>query len=461
MGNNEVFCEIIPPHLLEEIAKRGKAHQRERARRALTVSAQFRRRRRAVIPKAPSGAHRLAVGQIEKLKFREIYDAGHRERLPGRMVRSEGDRRIKDVAVNEAYDYSGRTYDFFQRVFGRNSLDGRGLSLKSSVHYGAHYDNAFWNGAQMVYGDGDGEFFERFTAALDVVGHELTHGVVQFEAGLAYWGQPGALNESFADVFGSLVKQFVVKQKAKDADWLVGRGLLTSKIRGKALRSLKDPGTAYDDPLLGKDPQPGHMKDYVAIKKDNGGVHINSGIPNKAFYETAIRLGGYAWEKAGRIWYAALTEKLSEEADFAQAAKATTAAAAELYGVKSREWQATKDGWEAVGVKFDSGDGRQGHRGIKIRLSRAGGFAGIERIWELDEKTLRPGKIKELKKIVTKARLFASASVSSRRSQVRDAFEYQLTIEDKDQKQTVQCAETTAPQALRRCFDWIQKNSLA
>ena len=191
--------------------------------------------------------------------------------------------------MNEAYDYSGATYDLFKTIYNRNSIDDNGMKLDSTVHYQKGYDNAFWNGNQMVYGDGDEDLppdqqlFNRFTKAIDVVGHELTHGVTQFEANLTYFQQSGALNESFSDVFGSLVKQYHLQQSAVDADWIIGEGLFTANVAGKGIRSMKAPGTAYNDPVLGKDPQPDHMKDYVNTSSDNGGVHINSGIPNYAF----------------------------------------------------------------------------------------------------------------------------------------------------------------------------------
>ena len=195
-------------------------------------------------------------------KNRIVYDAKSTENLPGTKVRGEGDPPVADVAVNEAYDGAGHTYDLYFEIFQRNSLDDKGMDIISSVHYGQGYDNAFWNGAQMVYGDGDENLpenqrlFNRFTIALDVIGHELTHGVTSYEANLAYWDQPGALNESYSDVFGSLVKQRVLGQTADQADWLIGEGLFTANVNGKAIRSMKAPGTAYDDPVLGKDPNP-------------------------------------------------------------------------------------------------------------------------------------------------------------------------------------------------------------
>src|SRR5262249_32645562 len=153
--------------------------------------------------------------------------------------------------------------------FGRNSLDDNGLPLIATVHYGQQYDNAEWNGQQMLFGDGDGTFFNRFTLAIDVIGHELTHGVTQYTSNLEYKDQPGALHPSFSDVCGSLVKQSSLGQKADEADWLIGAGLLTDQVQsgdtshGPALRSMLKPGTGFNDPVFGKDPQPGNMSGYV------------------------------------------------------------------------------------------------------------------------------------------------------------------------------------------------------
>lgn len=338
------ICCIIPPHILRRVAENGNERERELAYRSLELSAVMRGQREvigeiAALAATPTGTKR-----------RVIYDAKNKTTLPGKLIRSEGDAKSKDTTVNEAYDGAGKTYDFYLKVYERNSIDDRGLRLDSTVHYGRDYNNAFWNGRQMVYGDGDGDIFERFTKSLDVIGHELTHGVTQYEAGLEYHDQPGALNEHFSDVFGSLVKQYARKQKVEKADWLIGAGLFTKKIKGLALRSMKEPGTAYDDPLIGRDPQPAQMKDYVKTTRDNGGVHINSGIPNKAFYEVARRLGGYAWERAGRIWYITLRDRLRPDSQFQNCAEMTYAVAGELYGAKSAEQQAVREAWSVVGI---------------------------------------------------------------------------------------------------------------
>ena len=163
------------------------------------------------------------------------------------------------------------------------------MPLRGIVHFGEEYPNAFWDGRRMAFGDGDNEIFLRFTKSLDVIGHELGHGVIEDESGLEYWGQSGALNEHFADVAGIMVKQRKLNQTADQADWLIGAELRGDEFDGDALRSMKAPGTAYDDAVLGKDPQPDHWRDYVRTFEDNGGVHINSGIANKAFYLLAIR----------------------------------------------------------------------------------------------------------------------------------------------------------------------------
>ncbi len=257
MRDAEVVCSIIPPYILRHVAEHGDDEQRERARVTLELSSQLRGSRLAMNEMLATGG--VAPGE----KRRTVYDAQTRRALPGKLVRGEGAAVTKDVAVNEAYDGAGSTYDFYARVFDRNSIDNRGVRLDVTVRFGSHYSNAQWNGRQMVYGAGDPSLFNRFTSALEVIGHELTHGVTQSTAALEYSDEPGALNEHFSDVFGVLVKQYTLKQSASRADWLIGAGLLAKGVRGVAVRSMKAPGTAYDDPVLGKDPQPATIRDYV------------------------------------------------------------------------------------------------------------------------------------------------------------------------------------------------------
>ncbi len=355
-----VFC-FLPPHVLNSIALKGTDDQRERALRTLGLSQSLssarigfdesnRVMRQSARTRRLTVGNRWSVAATTGQKQRTIYTANKTQRLPGNRVRSEGDPDTGDPAVDEAYNYMGITYDFYWDVFNRNSIDDAGLGLNGTVHFSRDYDNAFWDGQRMIYGDGDGQQFQRFTKSIDVIGHELTHGVTQYEAGLIYWGQTGALNESISDVFGSLVKQYSNNETAAQADWLIGQGLFTPSVNGQAIRSMKAPGTAYDDPVLGKDPQPAHMRNYVKGLQDNGGVHTNSGIPNHAFYLTALKIGGKAWENAGLIWYQTLQSPfLRKGANFTSFAQLTVAVAQQLFPA-GIEPQAVREGWAEVGI---------------------------------------------------------------------------------------------------------------
>jgi Zn-dependent metalloprotease len=347
---NPIHC-ILPPYILTEIAK-GTDKAAMAALRTLNIDMTFRALRALPVqPAGPTEGQARGIGGLQ----RTIFSAGNDESLPGKVVRTEGQHATGDVTADEAYDGLGATYDLYSDVYGRDSIDDEGLPLAASVHYGEDYNNAFWNGSQMVFGDGDGVLFNRFTISLDVIGHELAHGVTEDEGPLFYVTQSGALNESLSDVFGSLVKQKRLKQTAAKADWLIGAGLLASSVHGVALRSMKAPGTAYDDPRLGKDPQPDHMKNFVQTDRDNGGVHINSGIPNKAFYLAATSIGGHAWEKAGRIWYDTLRDnKLRPTTTFKRFAELSVATAHRLYGAGSTEADAVRDAWGQVGIKLSA-----------------------------------------------------------------------------------------------------------
>lgn len=282
---------------------------------------------------------------------RQISDAQGGETTPGTLVRSESQAPTADLDVNRAYDGLGIVYEFLADLFKRSSLDGAGMGLLGTVHYGQHYDNAFWDGTQMVMGDGDGEIFNSFTSSLSVIAHELGHGLLQYTTNLDYHGQSGALNESIADVFGALVEQFAAKEDVSQASWLIGKGLFTPAVNGSALRSMAAPGTAYDDPILGRDPQPKHMNDYVHTTEDSGGVHLNSGIPNHAFYLFAMALGSNAWERAGSVWFNTIaTRSLPIDASFALFAGQTLLEARRTFGENSPEAGALGAAWAKVGI---------------------------------------------------------------------------------------------------------------
>jgi Zn-dependent metalloprotease len=342
MDNIPHACGFIPAHLLRHVADHGTP---EHADAALTTLDQMQivvqDRQRALIPPVVT----VSPGK----KRRNVYDAGRRRTLPGKLVLSEHKKRPSDVDVNEAYDGAGATYDFYALIFGFDSIDGRGGRIDSSVHYGVRFANAMWTGTQIVYGDGDGQLFGRFTASLDVIGHELTHAVTQHIAGLIYSGQSGALNEHMSDVIGTLVRQFQLGQSAAEADWLIGSGLLTKSVHGRAIRSMAAPGTAYDDPILGRDPQPWHMRDYVESVADNGGIHINSGIPNHAFYRVATAIGGNAWNVPGKIWFETL-KRLKPTDGFQRFADTTTKVAGDLFGIGGREQASVSAAWNWVGL---------------------------------------------------------------------------------------------------------------
>ncbi|WP_387465831.1 metalloprotease PrtS [Photorhabdus sp. RM323S] len=349
---NNNYKGLIPPYILQNIYKNNSESEKDNV--LMTLNHTQSLMLDSVI-KTSDSIDNTDDKVVSDTLHRSIYDAKNETKLPGTLVRDEGDPDNGDVAVDNAYKYLEATYNFYKEVFNRNSLDDKGMKLIATVHYGKEYMNAYWGRGQMVFGDGDGKVFNNFTTSIDVIGHELSHGVIEKTADLIYFFQSGALNESIADVFGSLVRQHYLKQKADEASWVVGEELLVKGIKGVGIRSMKEPGTAYDDPLLGKDPQPGHMdnfKDYP-IYRDNGGVHVNSGIPNKAFYNLAIKLGGYAWEKAGKIWYSTLLDKdLARDTTFLSFAKLTVKHARDLFDEDVEK--ATIDSWQEVGIKVET-----------------------------------------------------------------------------------------------------------
>jgi Zn-dependent metalloprotease len=275
------------------------------------------------------------------------YTANNAETEPGSIVTntSSNFNTTSLKAAVSAHYYAGVVYDFYKNLFSRNSLDNAGMGITSTVHYGSSYDNAFWDGTQMVYGDGDGSEFTYFSGDLDVVGHEMTHGVTENTANLNYSNQSGALNESMSDILGVLIEtydKYNVKNGGtwsfNSADWVVGDDIYTPGTPGDALRSLANP-TLYD--------QPDNMSNYYNTSSDNGGVHTNSGIPNKAGYLIAQAIG---CAKTAQIYYRALTNYMTTTTDFLGARNALTQAATDLYGASSQEVTAVSNAYDAIGV---------------------------------------------------------------------------------------------------------------
>ncbi len=326
---------LIPPYLLEEL--RIRSHNDPSIIATINETAEIEKA--GFCPLAGNGSK--ANAKVE------IYDAKGEEKRPGEKARFEGDKPAGDKEVNACYEFSLKIRRFYKDVHARNSIDDKGMKMVSTVNFGKDFNNAFWDGMQMTYGrPGDSSPFKSFVL-LDIAGHEVTHGVTEKDTHLKYYGQAGALNESLSDVFGALIVQHSKHQSADRASWLSGEGIWKKGIKGRALRDMLNPGQAYDDPKVGKDPQPAHMKDYIKTSADNGGVHYNSGIPNKAFATFATSIGGFAWEKPGRIWYKART-LAGRNPSFAQFAYHTLAAAKELgYNNDLKE---LRNAWKAVGV---------------------------------------------------------------------------------------------------------------
>ncbi|PEN09143.1 M4 family metallopeptidase [Bacillus pseudomycoides] len=275
------------------------------------------------------------------------YDAKNRSTLPGTLWTDTDNvfNASRDAAAVDAHYYAGVTYDYYKNTFNRNSVNDAGAPLKSTVHYGSNYNNAFWDGSQMVYGDGDGYTFTSLSGGLDVIGHELTHAVTENSSNLIYQNESGALNEAISDVFGTLVEYY----DNRNPDWEIGEDIYTPGKSGDALRSMSDPAK-YGDP--------DHYSKRYTGSSDNGGVHTNSGIINKAAYLLAnggthygVTVNGIGKDKAGAIYYRANTQYFTESTTFSQARAGLVQAAADLYGANSAEVTAVKQSYDAVGVK--------------------------------------------------------------------------------------------------------------
>ncbi len=384
-------CFFIPEYLLDRLVAAEDDAVADCARRSRGIDERVRAARRD--PNASATERRTVLPRAGEASAWEIHDAASTDRLPGRLVRTAGEAAVGDAAVDEAGTGITEALALFADL-GRSSYDDRDSTVVATVHYEQDYDNAFWDGTQLVLGDGDGKVFDRFTKPIDVLGHELSHAVTEFTANLTYQGQSGALNESVSDVFGACIKQRHLGQDAAGADWLVGEGIFLPGVNGRALRSMIDPGTAYDDPAIGKDPQVGSMADYVDTTDDNGGVHLNSGIPNRAFALAARAIGGESWSGAGRIWYSALTSGLDRDSDFAAFAAATVAAAGDQAAL-------VQDAWREVGVLGAGASTPQQAppaEDAAVTVARSGGFAGLtkEAAVDLESDDPRVPEVREL-----------------------------------------------------------------
>ncbi|WDZ55419.1 M4 family metallopeptidase [Paenibacillus polymyxa] len=339
---------FVPSYILEKLAERGN----ETAKETLIVTERIKKEdlKKNEVESIIAGA----VGQSKRLN----YDSETTEEMQRKLVRNEGDGPVQDQSVNNAYDFCGKTLEYYRNKLGLNSIDGRGMNVISNVHFGKNMLNAFWGQDQLSFGDGNGRDFKNFTNGIDVVAHECSHAVTQFMNELIYERQSGALNEHFSDVMGSAVKQYVKGQTAQTADWLIGDEIVGPEWPGIALRSMKAPGTASE-----LDDQPAHMNDYreLPLSQDNGGVHKYSGIPNKVFFLTAQAIGT---DPAALLWFTAWhnREIIHPRATFVEAFRAIDLAAEQLVqqGKLPREAvEAVRNACREVGIQILSPVGHE------------------------------------------------------------------------------------------------------
>lgn len=343
------MCFAVPKKMLRHLVDTSEGEHREMLASQIQQSSQLRGQR------AAASKQKAVTAKLgSKLLHRQVFDAQGRTFLPGKILRDEDDPPTHDKNANQAYDNIGIALQFFASVLGRNSVDGKGLRIDASVHYGYSFANAMWTGEQMLVGDGDGKHVTNLAGSLGIIAHEFSHGISQHmvKGGLGVVqvpGQPptlkgeaGALNESFSDVCASMVKQWHAGENVQAADWLLGEDILAPHV-GKAIRSLKDPG---NNRLTWREDD--QIKDFRRFKISDD-AHKASGIANHAFYLAATKLGGHSWETLGPVWFKGF-DKLRARATFLDAAHATLSVAATLHGKSSETHDAVKSAWKKVNV---------------------------------------------------------------------------------------------------------------
>jgi Zn-dependent metalloprotease len=339
-------CFIIPPDVLERFSTDQTLSDAQR--KSFADAAQFekewRKVRSARVKLSAATAKILASGLPASVASAApavtVYNCNHGTALPGTPVVYPGDATAK-----RTFDTTRAVADFYKKLFGRNSVDNAGKTLMSSIHFSVNYNNAFWNGSQMTYGDGDGNIFVDFTKGNDVIGHELTHGVTQYSSQFAYANEPGGLNESVSDVFGSMFRQWRANQPVNQADWLIGKNIMGPGAVAQGytcLRDLSNPAAAH---CLA--PQPTNYSQYTPGMDP----HYSSGIPNFAFYKAAMDIGGKSWEKTGKIWYRALTGFAPQpNMKMSTFAKRTRTLAKSMFPTDPHVYTAVNKAWTAVGL---------------------------------------------------------------------------------------------------------------
>lgn len=342
-------CFIIPTAVLERFAKDKEltadqqkffadaAKIEEEWRKVRVAKTKFAQLARSILP---TGLTAMAVATLPTVT---VFDCKHGTTIPGSPVSNPASST--DATAQRTFNETTAVADFYYTMFGRNSLDDAGMGLLSSIHYSINYNNAFWNGSQMTYGDGDGTIFTDFTMSNDVIAHELTHGITQFTIGLAYTNQAGGLNESLSDVFGSMFRQWRANQEVDVADWLIGKEIMGPKSIARGWTCLRDMSNPAASHCLS--PQPMHFSQY----RNGMDPHESSGIPNFAFYKAAMAIGGKSWEKTGKIWYQAMTSfPPSPNMKMSTFAKRTRTLAGTLFPTEPSISTAVNQAWKDVGL---------------------------------------------------------------------------------------------------------------
>jgi len=339
-------CCIVPKDVLERLAgdKKLSAELRKAAADSAKLSDAMRSLRNqygvlAGLAQA-AGAHLVDLAAAPKVT---VYDSRNTQTLPGTPVKSP--KTSKDASAKRCFTETSSVAEFYKSVFGRNSVDNAGMTLMSSIHFGHNYNNAMWNGQQMVYGDGDGKLFIDFTKGNDVIGHELTHGVTQYSLQLAYSGDAGGLNESVSDCFGSMFRQWEANQDVNSADWLIGADIMGSVAKSRGFKCLRNMAKPADKAALA--PQP---TKYSQITPGMD-PHYSSGPPNLAFCTACKTLGGKSWEKIGQVWYTVLTTSGAQpQITMPQFAARCRQTATQLYPKLPAVGAAVDAGWKSIGI---------------------------------------------------------------------------------------------------------------
>ena len=302
----------------------------------------------SVLVNAADGSVLLRVPHVHTGINRKLHDGKTLTTLPGTLARSEGEAPVADAVVNTNFDHLGTVYDCYSSLYGRDSINNAGATLISTVHHRVKYVNAFWNGTQMVYGDGDNVTASNLANSLDVTAHELTHAVTDNESDLIYSGESGGLNESMSDIFGAVCEWYGDGKVVSTRTWLIGDDIWTPATPGDALRYMANPT------------QDGVSLDYYPDYASGVDVHYSSGIPNLAFYllsqggthpkgKTTLAVAGIGIEKASRIFYKANVDLMTPSTTFEQAKVATEQAAQQL-GYDAATIASVSNAWKAVGV---------------------------------------------------------------------------------------------------------------